>query len=58
MEKALIAAQILLEKGDKREALEVLSTLPDASKFRSGVLSTMVTLCLALEDRQVGARIF
>jgi len=57
MEKALIAAQILLEKGDKKEALEVLSSLPDASKFRSGVLSTMVTLCLALEDRPGAAEI-
>jgi len=57
IERALIAAQILLEKGDKKEALVVLSALPDASKFRSGILSAMVTLFLALEDRAGAAQV-
>merc|ERR1712110_531773 len=57
IERALIAAQILLEKGDKKEALVVLSALPDASKFRSGIHSAMVTLFLALEDRAGAAEV-
>ena len=56
-ERTLIAAQILLEKGDVKDALEVLRSLPDATKYRAGVLSAMVTLCLALEDRAGAAEI-
>ena len=56
-ERTLIAAQILLEKGDVKDALQVLRNLPDATKYRAGVLSAMVTLCLALEDRAGAAEI-
>ena len=55
MERALIAAQIHLEKGDVREGLNVISGLPDATKYRAGPLSAMVTLCLALNDRAAAA---
>jgi len=55
IEKALIAAQILLEKGDLEEALKVLDNLPDSVKSKAGILSAMVTLCVALEDRNKAA---
>jgi len=55
VERALIAAQIHLEKGDVREGLNVISGLPDGTKYRAGPLSAMVTLCLALNDRAAAA---
>merc|ERR1719336_3435677 len=55
VERALIAAQIHLEKGDVLEGLNVISGLPDATKYRAGPLSAMVTLCLALNDRAAAA---
>ena len=38
-----------------KEGLEVLQGLPDDVKYRAGVLSGMVTLCLALDDRPAAA---
>ena len=57
VERALIAAQILLEKQDFGGALEVLEKLPDSAKFRAGILSAMVTLCMAMDDRARAANL-
>ena len=48
----LIAAQVLLEKGEVAEAIKVLeSNLPDGVRYSAGVLSAIVSLYLAIEDR-------
>jgi len=58
VEKVLMAAQILLEKGEMEAALDLMDKqLPEAAKCRAGVLSAMVTLCVALEDRARAAKL-
>lgn len=57
LEKILIAAQIYLEKGMVQQAVEIFSGLSDEDKFRPGILSAMVTLYLALEDRNSAAKL-
>ncbi len=55
LEKCLIAAQIYLERGRVHDALQVLhQRLVPEDRFRPGVLSALVTLHLAAEDR-IGA---
>ncbi len=57
LERILIASQIYLEKGEVAEALGVFQALPPEDKCRTGILSAMVTLCLALEDRAAAAKL-
>jgi len=51
----LTAAQILLAAGEVKKATETLSQLPPNWKFRTGPLSTLVTLHLAQDQRQATA---
>merc|ERR1711971_222261 len=51
----LTAAQILLAAGQVKKATETLSQLPPSWKFRTGPLSTLVTLHLAQDQRQATA---
>ena len=54
----LIAAQILLEKGEVNDAIKILEdNLPLEVKFSAGVLSALVTLCLAVEKRPKAAQL-
>ncbi len=54
----MIAAQILLEKGDVGDAITVLEdNIPVDIRFGAGVLSTLVTLCLAIENRPKAAQL-
>ena len=57
LERALVAAQILLEKGEAAQALDVLDKLPDSAKHRAGILSSMVALCMDLDDRGQAAQL-
>ena len=55
----LIAAQVLLEKGEVAEAIKVLeSNLPDGVRYSAGVLSAIVSLYLAIEDRPKATNMF
>jgi len=51
----LTAAQILLNAGHVPEAVAKLVTLPDEWRYKHGVLSTLVSLYLALGDRPAAA---
>jgi len=51
----LTAAQILLAAGEVKSSTETLSRLPPSWKFRTGPLSTLVTLHLAQDQRQATA---
>ena len=54
----MIAAQILLEKGDVGDAITVLEdNIPMDIRFGAGILSTLVTLCLAVENRPKAAQL-
>lgn len=53
----LTAAQILLTAGEVGKAVAKLETLPTDWKYRHGVLSTLVSLYLALEDRKAAANL-
>ena len=53
--KLLTAAQLLLTAGCKQEAVQLLCQLPDSWKYRVGVLSSLVCLYLARDDRQAAA---
>jgi len=57
LEKSLIASQIYLERGKVEEALDVFEKLPREDRFRTGILSGMVTLCLATDNRQRAAKL-
>ncbi|TRY68710.1 hypothetical protein TCAL_06202 [Tigriopus californicus] len=57
LERVLVACQIYLERSQVREAVDLLNQLPKADKYRTGILSTMVTLYLALEDRKSAAQL-
>ena len=54
----MIATQILLEKGEVKNAIKILEdNLPTDTKFNAGVLSALVTLCLAVENRPKAAQL-
>jgi len=53
----LTAAQILLTAGEVRGAVEQLMSLPPSWLYRVGILSSTVTLYLALEDRLGAAKL-
>jgi len=57
MERILIAAQVLLEKGDVTDALTTLEKLPDNVKHRTGLLSSMVALYCANNERPKAAKL-
>lgn len=57
LEKILIASQILLEKGDIPGAIKLFDGLPAQSKYRPGLLSALVTLNLANNDRVSAAKL-
>jgi signal recognition particle subunit SRP72 len=53
-----IATQILLEKGEVNDAIKFMEdNLPMDIKFSAGVLSALVTLCLAVEKRPKAAQL-
>eukprot|EP00088_Acartia_fossae_P008823 TRINITY_DN1423_c0_g1_i10.p1 TRINITY_DN1423_c0_g1~~TRINITY_DN1423_c0_g1_i10.p1 ORF type:complete len:657 (-),score=254.81 TRINITY_DN1423_c0_g1_i10:205-2175(-) len=51
----LTSAHILLNAGEVKSALSHLEGLPDTWKYRHGVLSALVSLYLALDDRPKAA---
>jgi len=53
----LTCGQILLAAGEVEEATKILSKLPYEWQYRVGVLSTLVTLHLALDDRKAAAEL-
>ncbi len=57
LERSLIAGQVYLEKGDVTSALKILEALPNDLKFRTGILSTMVSLYLAADQRPLAAKL-
>ena len=57
MERILIAAQVLLEKGDVADALATLEKLPANVKHRTGLLSSMVALYCANNERPKAAKL-
>lgn len=58
LETTLISAQVMLEKGQVREAAKLLDErLDQPTKMRAGVLSCLVALHLALEDRTKAAQL-
>ena len=57
LERILIAAQVLLEKGDVSESIKILEQLPAKILHRTGLLSTMVSLYLAANNRSKAAKL-
>merc|ERR1712113_820280 len=57
LERILISAQVLLEKGDVPGAIKILEKLPTSLKYRTGLLSTMVSLYLAADERAKAAKL-
>ena len=55
--KLLTAAQVLLTAGQRDQAVKLLCQLPDQWKYRVGVLSSLVCLYLARDDRQSAAQL-
>ena len=55
LDRSLIAAQVLLEKGQVSNAIDILEKLPQNTKFRTGVLSMLVSLYLANDQRAKAA---
>jgi len=53
----MTAAQILLSAGEVEAGLARLESLPEDWKYRHGVLSALVSLYLALDDRPAAANI-
>ncbi|XP_045588760.1 signal recognition particle subunit SRP72 [Procambarus clarkii] len=47
----LAATQILLAKGDKKSACEMLMSLDESDKYRQGIISALVALYVSLGDR-------
>ena len=48
---------MLLEKGDVPGAIKILEKLPTSLKYRTGLLSTMVALYLAADNRAKAAQL-
>merc|ERR1719367_1124812 len=57
MERILIAAQVLLEKADVTGSLAILEKLPANLKHRTGLLSSMVALYCANNERPKAAKL-
>ena len=57
LEKVLIATQIYIEKGEAGKAVEIMEKLPNNDKYLPGILSAMVTLYLANDNRQGAAKL-
>merc|ERR1740129_1706832 len=53
----LTAANIYLAAGEVAAGAEMLDKLPEEWKVRTGILSTLVTLQLALENREAAAQV-
>jgi len=53
----LTAANIYLAAGEVAAGAEMLDQLPEEWKVRTGILSTLVTLQLALENREAAAQV-
>jgi len=53
--KLLTAAHLLLAAGDQDQAVKLLAKLPDAWKYRVGVLSSLVCLYLGRDNRDAVA---
>ena len=49
IDRILIAAQVLLEKGDVSGSIAILEKLPSSVKHRTGLLSSMVIFLSAME---------
>ena len=47
----------MLEKGDVPKSVEILEQLPSTLKYRTGLLSTMVSLYLAADQRSKAAKL-
>lgn len=57
LNRVLMATQVYLEKKDLDAAAGLLEKLPPADRFRTGILSALVTLYLALDNREAAARL-
>jgi len=53
--RLLTAAHLLLAAGDQEQAVKLLAKLPDAWKYRVGVLSSLVCLYLGRDNREAVA---
>ena len=51
LDRILISGQVLLEKGDVSGAIKILEKLPNDTKYRAGLLSSLVALYLAADMR-------
>ena len=54
-ENILIAAQVPVEKSDLSRRPKMLTSLKTENKFKVRILSSLVTLFLALDDREAAA---
>merc|ERR1712008_154483 len=57
IDRILIAAQVLLEKGDISGSIAILEKLPSSVKHRTGLLSSMVALYCANAARPKAAQL-
>merc|ERR1739844_866773 len=57
LDRILIAAQVMLEKGDVPGSLNILEKLPATVKHRTGLLSSMVALYCANNERPKAAKL-
>ena len=57
LERVLIAAQVLLEKGDVPATIAILEKLSSSVRHRTGILSALVSLYLANDDRGKAAKL-
>lgn len=57
IDRILIAAQVLLEKGDVSGSIAILEKLPSSVKHRTGLLSSMVALYCANDARPKAAQL-
>ena len=57
LDRILIAAQVMLEKGDVPGSLDILEKLPANVKHRTGLLSSMVALYCANDERPKAAKL-
>jgi len=55
LDRTLIATQVLLEKGQVPNAIAILEKLPQVTKHRTGILSMLVSLYLANDQRAKAA---
>ena len=57
LDRILISGQVLLEKGDVSGAIKILEKLPNDTKYRAGLLSSLVALYLAADMRPKAAQL-